>query len=65
MNPTVTASLAAQRHAELVNQAADHRRAAAARLPRPRRRLAPAQHRARSYRRPLNAFNAWLAAGQL
>ena len=65
MNPTITAALANQRHAQFVADAVEFRRSHAARLPRPGRRVAARTHRERTVRRPLNAFHTWLAAGQL
>lgn len=65
MNPTVTAALATQRHAQLLADAVDFRRSHAARLPRPGRRVSARSQREHTIRRPFNAFQAWIAAGQL
>ena len=65
MNPTITAALANQRHAQFVADAAEFRRSHAARLARPSRRNAVPASRERTVRRPLNAFTQWIAAGQL
>jgi hypothetical protein len=65
MNPTITAALANQRHAQYLADAAEFRRSHAARLPRPNRRNSVPTSRERTIRRPLNAFHTWLAAGQL
>ena len=65
MNPTITAALANQRHAQFVADAVEFRRSHAARLPRPHRRNGVRSERRQTIRRPVNAFNSWLAAGQL
>lgn len=65
MNPTITAALANQRHAQFVADAVEYRRSHAARLPRPNRRNGVRAERQRTFRHPFNGFNAWLAAGQL
>jgi hypothetical protein len=65
MNPTITAEIANQRHAQFIADAVDYRRSRAARMPRPARRNGVRRGHERTTRRPLNAFHAWLAAGQL
>jgi hypothetical protein len=65
MNPTITAAIANQRHTQLVADGLEFRRSHAARLPRPSRRSGLRWSREHAVRRPLTAFNSWIAAGQL
>jgi hypothetical protein len=64
MNPTITAAIANQRHAQLVADALDYRRSHAARLPRHGRRVGPRVGADRVGRRSFSIHN-WLTTGQL